>query len=214
MKILDTVSKSWISPQRIKDNKSGIVNRDGGSSVTFNDGKYVCIYGGKRDSDTIYTSGYIINLKTMTSSLLEITDNNYFVTPRYYAHLSVISEKYLVYGFGLYKFIGPLEISSIELLKLPTTEEIQNSNLEAGESFPDLTWVIPTSSSLDPDAKATSRLSGPIILSIIFAVPVTIFIAFVAITVFNRKKINGKIQAKSNRIYMTGIFKRAWPQRC
>lgn len=167
MKILDTVSKSWISPQRIKDNNSGIFNRDGSSSVTFNGGKYVCIYGGKRDSETLYTSGYIINLKTMTSSLLKITDENYFVTPRYYADSSVISEKYLVFGFGLYKFIGPLGISSIELLKLPTTEEIQNSNLETGESFPNLTWVIPASSSLDPDAKATSRLSGSIVFSII-----------------------------------------------
>ncbi|KAG2235326.1 hypothetical protein INT48_007957 [Thamnidium elegans] len=212
MKILDTVSKSWVSPQLIKDNKSGMVPRDAGSSVTFHGGKYVCIYGGKKDSGTIYSDGYVINLETMTSSLLEIPTNNYFVTPRYHAHLSVISERYLVFAFGLYKFIGPLEISSIELLQLPTTEEIQNSNLEAGESFPNLTWVVPTSSNVDPEAKTTSRLSGPIILSIIFAVPVTMLITFVAIAILNRRKITGKIQSKSNRIYMAGIFKWAWPQ--
>ncbi|KAI9250694.1 hypothetical protein EDC94DRAFT_622924 [Helicostylum pulchrum] len=149
----------------------------------------------------------------MTSSLLVIPSNNYFVIPRYHAQLSLISEKNLVFSFGLYKFIGPLEITSIELLQLPTAEEIQNSNLEAGESFPNLAWVVPTSSSLDPEAKTTRRLSGPIILSIIFAVPVAMFIAFAAIAVLNRRKITGKNQAKSNRIYMTGIFKWAWPQR-
>ncbi|KAI8061326.1 hypothetical protein BDF21DRAFT_403129 [Thamnidium elegans] len=217
MMVLDTVTKSWIAPRTIDldfnaDVDFGIgVGMEGAASVTFGQGKYVFISGGSvyGGLNFLLRSHFILNLDTNRINLIYAEPTNYFLPTRSHASLVVISEKFLVLGFGLSQSGGSSEIAGIDLLRIPEIEE----NLDSKTKYSGAEWMSSLSDVSSPVILPNDSMSMEMVLAIVFAILVLICIGFIATAVINRRKLSGKSQLKKKDFYTLGIFNFVWPKR-
>lgn len=210
MMVLDTVTKSWIMRRKVNLNFNGDTGMEGAVSVTFGQGKYLFISGGGQDGDhaLLLRNHLILDLDTNTMEIIDIGPKTYFFPTRLYASAVVISEKFLVLGFGLSQFVGSSEIAGIDLLRIPEID----SSLSSQTKYSGTEWM---SSLSDISSVILPRdsMSMQMIVAIVFSILVLICMGFMATAVINKQKLSGRSQLKKKDFYTLGIFNLVWPKR-
>lgn len=217
IRVLDTVRKSWIAPRILMLDDGETYNGiSSAATTTFGHGKYVVALGGYvvyEDGVGIVADIKIINLETNQCNILNTLPMDYFVAPRVYASAVIISEEFLVLGFGRGWVEGSTEIPDIDLLRLPKMSP--GGNLLNDPSSLEGTWMKSLSTiSSSPPKETKKHTSTLIIFVIVFSILIAICLGLIALALISREELTGRRDPKTARVCAPiRILEPIWPRR-